>query len=118
MVPTGSLNAACKVNWESLPIGMKRSTRAWPRMVLATPAPLTEKGRAVGKTGAQTSNWRPAANLRSLLKELAVRLRQQKPITVCKDGRVKKLRRYFPSGLEVPDHRSGEGDTKQRLPER
>ena len=36
----GSLNAPCKVYWESLPNFTKRSTRIWPRMQLpALPEP-------------------------------------------------------------------------------
>ena len=63
-VLSGSLNAPCKVNWESLPTGTKRSTRIWPLMLLPVRrSHRAEKGRTVGKPGAKTSNCRPAANL-------------------------------------------------------
>ena len=67
-VPSGSLIAAWRVNWESLPTG-RTSTRIWPLMLLpARPEPpKPEKGRTVGKPGAKTSNYRPAANLQSSL---------------------------------------------------
>ena len=60
---SGSLNAPCKVNWESLPNFRKRSTRTWPLMVLPIGVPSAVKGRTVGRFGAKTSNCRPAANL-------------------------------------------------------
>ena len=67
LVVSGSLNAPCKVNRESLPTGTKRSTRIWPLMLLPIGAPSMAKGRTVGTPGATTSNCRPAANLQRSL---------------------------------------------------
>ena len=44
-VLSGSLNAPCKVNWESLPTVTKRSTRIWPLMLLPIGAAIDGKGQ-------------------------------------------------------------------------
>ena len=119
MVLSGSLNAPCKVNWESLPTGTKRSTRIWPRMQLPTAQPPNGKGQNRRQARSEDIELQTRGEPPMIVEQLAVRLRQQKPIMVCKDiGVVEKHRRYPPPGLEFPDLGSGEGNAYHATAER